>query len=353
MDSQRINNLIEYLEELHEHDKATVDHTTLLLNCYAKLKDTKKLETFIKSGTNFDLDTAIGMCRQGGYYDQAVFLAKKNNEHELVVDILIENSKNYDEALDYIWRLEPEAAYPNLMKYARVLLEHCPKETTQIFTDYYVGQYRPKRDLPQPAQQPAPQFGAAAAVQNLASFIPLPYRQSPGILSPPAHGNPQAMLSDADVAAAEALGPPREYDLPRPRTAFSAFVDHPSEFIIFLEACLGQEIIADSDKTDLYTALFEMYLETASTKKGDEKGEWEAKAKALIDGKDVNLIESVGTAARLISGRPQSILPTSYYCHTCRIFATALYSFESSKDFVLIYSDHILQRTILSVQSKL
>lgn len=321
------------------------------MNCYAKLKDTKKLETFIKSGTNFDLDTAIGMCRQGGYYDQAVFLAKKNNEHELVVDILIENSKNYDEALDYIWRLEPEAAYPNLMKYARVLLEHCPKETTQIFIDYYIGQYRPKRDLPQPVL-PAPQSGAAAAVQNLASFIPLPYRQSPGILSPPAQGNPQAMLSDADVAAAEALGPLREYAVPRPRTAFSAFIDHPGEFIIFLEACLGQEEIDDSDKTDLCTALFEIYLETANTKKGEEKGEWEAKAKALVDDKNVRIIEPVGTTARLILGRTQSILPTSCCCRTCQIFVTAQYSFGSSKGFGLIYSDHILRRTILSVQSR-
>jgi tetratricopeptide (TPR) repeat protein len=40
LDNQRIRNLIEYLEELHEHHKATSDHTTLLLNCYAKLKAT-------------------------------------------------------------------------------------------------------------------------------------------------------------------------------------------------------------------------------------------------------------------------------------------------------------------------
>ena len=124
-----------------------MDHTTLLLNCYAKLKDTGKLETFIKSGTNFDLDTAISMCRQGGYYDQAVFLAKKYGEHELVVDILIEDSKSYKDALDYVWRLEPDLAYPNLMKYARVLLEHCPQEATKIFIDYYTGKYQPRTVL--------------------------------------------------------------------------------------------------------------------------------------------------------------------------------------------------------------
>jgi tetratricopeptide (TPR) repeat protein len=111
LDTQRIHNLIEYLEELHDHHKATSDHTTLLLNCYAKLKDVDKLEKFIKSpgDLKFDLDTAIAMCRQGGYYDQAAYLAKKHGEHDLVVDILIEDSKAYKEALDYIWRLDPDA----------------------------------------------------------------------------------------------------------------------------------------------------------------------------------------------------------------------------------------------------
>lgn len=49
------------------------------------------------------------MCRQGGYYEQAAYLATKHGEHELVVDILIEDSKTYSEALQYIWRLEPDA----------------------------------------------------------------------------------------------------------------------------------------------------------------------------------------------------------------------------------------------------
>lgn len=111
LDTQRIHNLIEYLEELHNHHKATVDHTTLLLNCYAKLKDIDKLEKFIKDpgDLKFDLDTAISMCRQGGYYAQAAYLATKHGEHDLVVDILVEDSKQYAEALDYVWRLDADA----------------------------------------------------------------------------------------------------------------------------------------------------------------------------------------------------------------------------------------------------
>ena len=288
LDTQRIHNLIEYLEELHEHDKATVDHTTLLLNCYAKLKDTSKLETFIKSDNNFDFETAITMCRQGGYHDQAVYLAKKHGEHDLVVDILIEDSKDYDSALDYIWRLEPDMAYPNLMKYARVLLEHCPSDTTQVFIHYYTGVYRPKRDLPTSAPL-ALQSGMASAIPSFSSFIPLAYRQSPNVASPGTTENQQAPLNEADAAEAEAVQPGPEYDTPKPRTAFSSFVDHPKEFIVFLESCLKQDHTSEGDKVDLYTALFEMYLETASHKEGTDKDEWEAKAKRLIDSELVSV----------------------------------------------------------------
>jgi hypothetical protein len=48
LDAQRIHNLTFYLEKLHEADMANANHTTLLLNCYTKLKDVEKLNEFIK-----------------------------------------------------------------------------------------------------------------------------------------------------------------------------------------------------------------------------------------------------------------------------------------------------------------
>ena len=274
------------MEELHEHDKATVDHTTLLLNCYAKLKDTEKLEAFINSGSNFDLDTAIAMCRQGGYHDQAVFLARKHGEHEIVVDVLIEDSKKYDEALGYIWRLEPDMAYPNLMKYATVLLEHCPSSATQIFIDYYTGEYHPRKDQPLPTTV-EPQSGMGMGLSNLTAFIPLPYRQAQ--ISSPVTAGSQS-LGGAETPDGNVSEPRLDYKVPRPRTAFSAFVDHPREFITFLEACVMQDSIEESDKVDLYTTLFEMYLDAASRKSGSEKDEWETKAKKLIYSKEVRYL---------------------------------------------------------------
>ena len=50
LDAQRTSNLTLYLESLHDKSLASVDHTTLLLNCYTKLKDVASLDAFISSG---------------------------------------------------------------------------------------------------------------------------------------------------------------------------------------------------------------------------------------------------------------------------------------------------------------
>ena len=49
------------------------------------------------------------MCRQGGYFEQAAYLATKHGENDMVVSILVEDSQKYAEALEFISRLEPDA----------------------------------------------------------------------------------------------------------------------------------------------------------------------------------------------------------------------------------------------------
>lgn len=105
MDAQRIYNLTSYLQELHSRGLANADHTTLLLNCYTKLKDVSRLDEFIKvrysqamlyyhqihshickqndEDLTFDLETAITVCRQAGYFEHAVYLAERFEEHDL------------------------------------------------------------------------------------------------------------------------------------------------------------------------------------------------------------------------------------------------------------------------------
>ncbi|KAL5615301.1 hypothetical protein BROUX41_005350 [Berkeleyomyces rouxiae] len=294
LDTQRIHNLISYLEQLHEHRKATSDHTTLLLNCYAKLKDIDKLEKFIKSpgDLKFDLDTAISMCRQGGYFEQAAYLAQQHGETEMVVDILVEDSKKYKDALDFICHQHPDTAYPCLMKYARVLVENCPKETTKVFVDYYTGHYKPRFNAaPVEIESRASSGIAATAVQNLTNFIALPYLNSSITASPgtPIRGgeakNTVILTDEDDIPAPKYMAPP-------PRTAFSSFIDHPDEFIQFLESCLEEPDVKESDRTDLYTTLFEMYLRKSAESKGEHREEWESKAKKLIEGENIPMESS-------------------------------------------------------------
>jgi hypothetical protein len=174
------------------------------------------------------------------------------------------------------------------MKYATVFLENDSEEATQLFIDYYTGQFRPKKDAVVVVQQTVQQQGgfgrATTAVQNLAAMLPLPYmnaRES----QPPGQNREAAVITQ--VVETTSDEPPAKYDIPKPRTAFSAFVDHPKEMITFLEACIANEDLREEDKADLYTTLFEMYVQTASTKKDDEQRVWEEKAKSLIETKKV------------------------------------------------------------------
>ncbi len=118
LDGQRIHNLTTYLQELHAKGLANPDHTTLLLNCYTKTADKSRLDRFLKSESlqsdtghdgelPFDLDTAIRVCRQAGFYEHAVYLARKYNKHEDYLSIQIEDAKDYADALTYLRSLGP------------------------------------------------------------------------------------------------------------------------------------------------------------------------------------------------------------------------------------------------------
>jgi hypothetical protein len=110
LDAQRIHNLTSFLEALHAKGLANPAHTSLLLNCFTKLKDTARLDAFIKSSAlnstdgspPFDLDTALRVTRQAGYYDHAVYLAKRYGQAEEYLKIQVEDREDWPEAAQYI-----------------------------------------------------------------------------------------------------------------------------------------------------------------------------------------------------------------------------------------------------------
>ncbi|KAL5134350.1 Vacuolar protein-sorting-associated protein 11 [Glycine soja] len=137
LDAQRIYNLTNYLEKLHEKGLASKDHTTLLLNCYTKLKGVKKLNLFIKSDDSigelkFDVETAIRVCRAANYHEHAMYVARKAGRHEWYLKILLEDLGSYEEALEYISSLESSQAGMTIKEYGKILIEHKPVETIQI-----------------------------------------------------------------------------------------------------------------------------------------------------------------------------------------------------------------------------
>lgn len=143
LDAQRIHNLTAYLQELHKQSIANEDHTTLLLNCYTKLKDTNKLDEFIMTkdkDVDFDVETAMKVCRQAGYFKHALFLAEKHKQHDWYLKIQLEDIKDYLKALHYIATLEFYEAMDNMKKYGKILMMEVPKEATDFLkvlcTDY-------------------------------------------------------------------------------------------------------------------------------------------------------------------------------------------------------------------------
>uniref|UniRef100_L7M659 Vacuolar protein sorting-associated protein 11 homolog n=1 Tax=Rhipicephalus pulchellus TaxID=72859 RepID=L7M659_RHIPC len=133
LDAQRIGNLTEYLQELHRRGFANEDHTTLLLNCYTKLEEDDKLTSFIMTeDVAFDVEIAVRVCRQAGYFAQARHLAKKHGCHDLYLHIQLDDCKDYADALQYISQLDHAQAEGYMQKYGKALLDAIPAETTQL-----------------------------------------------------------------------------------------------------------------------------------------------------------------------------------------------------------------------------
>lgn len=126
--------MTDYLQELHKSKLANEDHTTLLLNCYTKLKDETRLNSFLNQpNIEFDIDTGIKVLRQSGYYKQALQLCEKHSKHEDYLKIQLEHLHDFATALDYIEKLDDASAVVNLKKYGKLMMTNIPDKTVEFF----------------------------------------------------------------------------------------------------------------------------------------------------------------------------------------------------------------------------
>ena len=129
--------MITYLEAIHEKKLADKHHTSLLLNCYVKQKSIDKLENFLKKSSFdselFDTETAIKVCRELNYTDLALKLAKDSNYYELYLKIIIEDKKDYKNALDFIKKkLELDDKLKYIREFGQILMKNEPDKCLEL-----------------------------------------------------------------------------------------------------------------------------------------------------------------------------------------------------------------------------
>lgn len=133
LDTSQIHMLIRYLEQLHLRGVACSEHTRLLINCYTKLHDHKKLRQFIEEdslSSHYDPQTAVEALTSAGFFSEALQLASNHHLHEWYVSIQVEKTNSLKEAMNYITTIPPKEAAKALTRYGKKLVDVVPELVT-------------------------------------------------------------------------------------------------------------------------------------------------------------------------------------------------------------------------------
>ena len=133
LDSSRIQNLTFYLQQLISKKLGNEDHTTLLINCFAKLKDDAELSKLTAQASEFDVDTAVKVLRRAGFYDHAAQLAATHSKYDAYFQIQLKERNDVSTALQFLLQNVPEGEQlAILIKYGRILIAKEPQRTTDL-----------------------------------------------------------------------------------------------------------------------------------------------------------------------------------------------------------------------------
>ncbi|CAI5759221.1 unnamed protein product [Candida verbasci] len=255
-DPINISNLTKFLKVIYVRKLANLDHITLLLCCYCKLKDLDSLDEFIDTldlslnlqDLNFQL--IINLFKECGFYNQVLKLLYKLNQPSLIVDIQISDLKKPKLALNYMKSLKIDDLLIILIEFSKNLLDSCPIETTDLLIKVFTGIYKPQDQNSKSNELNNDKVEEKEKSVELTNY--------------------QSFLSYLKKSAPEDEEPTEEpvstYSPPKPSLIYSSFTDHPNEFIIFLEACIesfdkfGGNV---NDKKELLLTLLELYLSTS------------------------------------------------------------------------------------------
>lgn len=299
-DSSKIPYLINYLEKMIELKVSNVDHVTLLLGCYCKLKQHEKILNYINNLSvdsdydiiekhkRFDLDAIILLCKDNGNFKLASLISQKFNLPDKVVLIQLKNLKNPKLAMSYIQTLKIDDLLRILVEYSDKLLQLLPNDMTKLLIDVFTGNYvsLPSLDddkIAEPNSNPKSddeESPLLTSYKQFVQFMKLPTSKSPSV--------------DEEIETPSAPS----YLPPKPKIIFSSFAKHNYEFVIFLEACIDSYEKYDAktqDKKELVITLYEMYLTLKASRPEDKEwqSQWEQKATELISAKQQWTLEEV------------------------------------------------------------
>uniref|UniRef100_A0A5K3FHI8 Vacuolar protein sorting-associated protein 11 homolog n=1 Tax=Mesocestoides corti TaxID=53468 RepID=A0A5K3FHI8_MESCO len=142
LESGLINHLTRYLEALHLPENVargclTKDHTALLLNSYARLDDSERIDAFLRTLANqphidSDFFACINVLRRAGYPHQALTLARLTSNTADCIQILAEDLKDAEAVLAEINALPFEQALEAVCTHGTFLMQTVPVETAEI-----------------------------------------------------------------------------------------------------------------------------------------------------------------------------------------------------------------------------
>ncbi|KAI6030894.1 hypothetical protein F5J12DRAFT_903240 [Pisolithus orientalis] len=294
--------LMTYLQELHARGLAHAEHTTLLLNAYAKAGDVARLDSFVRSEGRvfrgegpgsvsrvedvapgdglskeppFELDTAIRVCRQAGFFAHAAYLARRWGRHDDYLRVLVEDvggssveltfgstgrgtgaksekgderkmeTNGYSAAVSYLREAGGDCAESGLARYGRALLDHLPEETTQLLIDLctiagHLPESSPPDHLPA-THAKAPSYLSYLALSRAPAVPPALSAGDEALVAKPP-GQDKGAGTGGHVRAATASPGPAQVNggtqairRPSPTLFFAHFVDHTTHFVRFLE----------------------------------------------------------------------------------------------------------------------
>ena len=135
LDGSKLNHLIDYLEALQNNDEfkkncnneRLKDFTALLLNCYIKQKQIKKLKDFVEKKNIKDevtIKTAIEVCKDTNKLDLALSIAQKAKMLDSFIQILMDIKGDFKESLEYIGKINDiKKKFDLLIAYGEKFLE--------------------------------------------------------------------------------------------------------------------------------------------------------------------------------------------------------------------------------------